>query len=206
MAAARQSVNLYLPEFRRKRDWLTALRMVQATGLLVALVAVTGAWETVRLALAESRFAEVDAQRAAAAAVTEELRRSYGSQLPSDSLTEQNRQLEESLQEKRAIMEFMRSRQPGNTSGFSPYLADLARFHVQGLSLRSIRLSQDGAEVSLSGEVARAELVPMYLQALNRSESFRGLDFQALQIAETPTPATGAEGQQVFDFTVSTGN
>jgi hypothetical protein len=200
----KQSVNLYLPEFRRKQEWLDALRMVQATGVLLLLVALGYGWETWQLANANADLVQAEARRNAAVAATAELRASFGVQAPDQSVLDQNQQLEDALKEKRAILEFMRGNDLGNTGGFSEFLADLARYHVQGLSLKEISISRDGKSVTLSGEVARAELVPIYLQNLNRGAAFRGLEFAALQIKEAAAPAAGSAQQSLFAFTVST--
>lgn len=202
----KQSVNLYLPEFRKKQEWLDALRMAQMTGLLLLLLAVGTGWQYWQLERSADELQAAEARRSAAVTATAELRASFGSQTPSQTLLDQNQRLQSELDEKRAILSFMRGRQLGNTSGFSPFLADLARYHIQGLSLQDIHLTRDGRSVSLSGEVLRAELVPLYLQALNRSEAFRGMNFEVLQISGVAGPGSGDVKQQVFDFTVSTGN
>lgn len=200
----KQSVNLYLPEFRRKPEWLTALRMVQATGLVMLLLVLGAAWEYWQLFSLEKEWQGAEALRLEAVASTAALRASFGTQAPDQSVVEQNARLEAALKEKNAILGFMDGNDLGNTAGFSSFLTDLARYHVQGLSLKSISLSQNGRMVALSGEVARAELVPLYLQNLNQGESFRGLSFHALQIAEL-APADKESGvEPVFRFTVST--
>ena len=201
-----QSVNLYLPEFRKKQEWLDAFRMVQVAGLLLLLLAVGAGWQHWQLANSQSELQAAETRRVAAVTATADLRASFGSQTPSQTLLDQNQRLQAELDEKRAILSFMRGRQLGNTAGFSPFMADLARYHVQGLSLRAIQLTRDGRSVALSGEVLRAELVPLYLQALNRSDAFRGMNFAGLQISSVAGPASGDATQQVLDFTVSTGN
>jgi len=200
----KQSVNLYLPEFRKKQEWLSALRMVQLTGLVLLLLAAGAGWEYWQLGQRAADLRAAEASRAAAVIATADLRASFGSQAPDQSVLAQIQQLEGALQEKRAILEFMSGKDLGNTSGFSSYLADLARYHVPGLRLRTISLSQNGKFVSLGGDVAKAELVPIYLQNLNRGASFRGLSFHALQISETAMPAATDDVQPVFGFTVST--
>lgn len=205
-----QSVNLYLPEFRKKQESLSALRMVQATGVVTVLLVLATLWQFWTVTRAESAWEAAEAQRVAAVEATAALQASFGAQAPDMSVVDQNIKLEEALKEKRAILEFMSGRRLGNTSGFSSYLVDLARHHVAGLSLQNIVLSDTGQSVTLSGEVARAELVPIYLQNLNNGASFRGLNFNSLQIAEMRVPAlvglgAAAQAQPVFGFTVATG-
>jgi hypothetical protein len=199
----KQAVNLYLPEFRKKRDWLDALRMVQAMGALLLLLAAWAGLESWQLSRAEQVWTEAEARRVAAENLTTQLRASFGSQSPDQTIVEQNRQLEDALKEKRAMLAFMDGKDMGNTAGFSSFMADLARYHVQGLSLNSISLSRNGKSLTLEGEVAKAELVPIYLQSLSRGNSFRGLSFNDLAISELGAPAT-AGSQPVFAFKVST--
>lgn len=205
----RQSVNLYLPEFRKKPEWLNASRMAQVTGLVLLLLVMSVGWEFWLLFRLERDWDAAEAERAAVMAATTELRSSFGTQAPDQSVVEQNARLEAALKEKNAILGFMDGNDLGNTAGFSSYLADLARYHVQGLSLTSITLSQNGRTVALAGEVEQAELVPLYLQNLSQGASFRGLSFHALNIAEQePAGLLEGTGQAgtvpIFQFTVST--
>lgn len=200
----KQSVNLYLPEFRRKPDWLDATRMLQAMGLVVLLLALTAGWEFWQLFRLDREWQAAETLRVEAVSATATLSASFGTQAPDQSVVEQNVRLEAALKEKNAILGFMDGNDLGNTAGFSSYLADLARYHVQGLSLKTISLSQNGRSVALTGEVEQAELVPLYLQNLSKGASFRGLSFHALQISELE-PADAAAGTvPVFQFTVST--
>lgn len=204
----RQTVNLYLPEFRKKPDLMTAERIAQVIGLVLLLMVMGAGWESWVLFRLEQDWDAAEGQRTAAMAATAQLRSSFGTQAPDQSVIEQNVRLEAALKEKNAILGFMDGNDLGNTAGFSSYLADLARYHVQGLSLKSITLSENGRTVALAGEVEQAELVPLYLQNLSQGASFRGLSFHALQIAELE-PAGLQEAQQqaavpIFQFTVST--
>jgi hypothetical protein len=199
----KQAVNLYLPEFRKKREWLDALRMVQATGALLLLLAAWVGLESWQLSRDEQVWTEAEAHRVAAENLTAQLRASFGTQAADENLVVQNEQLQSDLKEKRAILTFMEGKDLGQTTGFSDFMADLARYHVQGLSLKSINLSQNGKSVTLDGEVMQAELVPMYLQSLNRGTSFRGLSFHDLVISELALPAESAQ-QPAFSFKVST--
>lgn len=203
----KQSVNLYLPEFRKQKDWLNAARMVQVAGIAVAVLLLVVANEFWQLQQTEQMLAEADQRKAEATAATEALRASYGTQSEDQSVAEENLRLEEGLKSKQAILEFMSGREMGNTQGFSEHLADLARFHAQGLSLRGISLQDGGRSIRLEGDVVRAELVPIYLQNLSKGEMFHGMNFQTLQISETTLPGTGTdatEEMKVWQFAVST--
>ena len=90
----KQSVNLYLPEFRKKQEWLSALRMVQLTGLVLLLLAAGAGWEYWQLGQRAADLRAAEASRAAAVIATADLRASFGSQAPDQSVLAQIQQLE----------------------------------------------------------------------------------------------------------------
>lgn len=187
-----QNINLYLPEFRRKKHWLDARRtlLVGALGIgLLALVSGIEYWQLAQLR-AERTMKEQQLQQAtlATAALIEE----FGVQTEDPVLLADIAKLEADLQSKRALLQFLEGRELGNATGFSEHLADLSRFHVQGLALNAISLTDGGRSVRLAGQVVKAELVPIYLQNLSRGGTYSGTDFEMLQISDAPVLATGA--------------
>lgn len=179
-----QQINLYLPEFRKEKDRLTFVNMAVVVGGLVAiLVFVSGIEYFGRWRLA-TEVAQRQAELEEARVRTNDLVDTYGETGEDQQLVEEVRQLDENLQGKRALLAFLDGRDMGNTAGFSEYLADLSRYHVDGLRLTSIDLRSGGDSVLLSGEVSRAEFVPLYLQNLRNGESYDGMTFETVRIAE----------------------
>lgn len=201
----KQSINLYLPEFRKEKDWLDALRMVQVLGVSVLVVAlVTGFqyWQSEEL---NKELAVIDQQLQVAVNETAALRASFGAQSEDPVLLQAIADAEESLQIKQVILKFMTGREMGNSEGFSEYMADLARYHTQGLSLTNINLSKGGTAVTLAGQVLRTELVPLYLQNLSQGQSFDGKEFYTLQIKEE-LKKDQTDNATSWMFAVSTAN
>lgn len=197
----KQHVNLYLPEFRKQQDWLDAVRMLQLFGLGLLLLGVATGYEYFDLFRHNRAYAAVEVQRQTEASATAALRASYGNQSEDPNILAEIAQVEGVLQTKQAILQFMTGRDLGNTAGFSEYLADLARYHTQGLSLSGIKLEDGGGQVTLVGSVLKAELVPIYLQSLSEGASYRGKDFYTVQISEAAQ--TGGEAPSWL-FAVST--
>ncbi len=184
-----QQVNLYLPEFRKQKHWLDAVRMVQMLALVAAVLVLMTGYGYWRVEQLRGEFAASEGQRQQAVAATADLRARFGVQSEDPALLADIRLLEESLQAKEALLQFLSGRNLGNSGGFSEYLADLSRYHLQGLSLTRIDLVSGGASVRLAGQVLEAELVPLYLQYLSQGHSFAGMNFENLQIREGPGDA-----------------
>jgi hypothetical protein len=187
-----QNINLYLPEFRRKKHWLDARRVLALAGASIAVLALVSGVEYWQLSQLRAERALADAQlqqaQAATAAVVEE----FGVQTEDLSLLDDIRKLEAALQSKQTLLQFLQGRELGNTGGFSEHLADLSRYHIPGLSLKQITLENGGRSVRLAGQVAKADLVPLYLQNLSKGETYAGTDFERLQISDSPVAATGS--------------
>ena len=198
----RQQVNLFLPEFRLRKDWLDFNRMALLAGLaLILFVAISGlrGWQLVRLQ------GELEAAQAALAGAVNEtaaMVQRFGVQTEDQSLADSVRQLEEALQGKQVLLDFLEGRDLGNTAGFSSLLADLSRYLVPGLRLTAIDLRSGGAGVLLSGQVAHAANVTLYLRNLSQSPAFAGKSFDNLRIEDAES-GQGATRLHVFD--VSTG-
>lgn len=208
-----QLINLYLPEFRKREEWLTAMRAAQLCGVVIGVLVLISGYQYWRSSSVESALAQAEQRRQQAVLLTQQLSEAAGALVQDQGLVRRIETLEQSLESKQALLQFMNGRQLDNVTGFSEYLADLARYHTSGLGLQTVRITNGGKAVQLEGEVLRAELVTMYLQNLSQGSSYKGKDFRAFEIAET-TPSLlnrlgGLVGSEtaappVWRFSVST--
>ena len=193
-----QQINLYLPEFRKDKDWLSVSAMLAITGVFLVLLAIASGVKYMGTFSIEDDIATREGELARASEATSALIESYGIQTEDPRLAVEIQQLEQNLVGKRALLEFLDGRYIGNVEGFSEYLADLARFHVSGLSLTRIDLQQGGSNVALRGEVSQAENVPLYLQSLSNGESYEGKVFGALRMSEA-SPENSIDTRMIFN-------
>lgn len=177
-----QQINLYLPEFRRKKDPLTLENMGGILALFVLLLALVSGWQYWELMGLRGDLERQNALLSQAEDSTRALMQGMGVQGEDLDLAEQVRLLEQNLAEKRVLANFLEVRNLGNSRGFSEYLADLSRYHVPGLSLTGVELQQGGERVRLSGQVLRAESVPAYLENLRQGQSYLGSHFSSVSI------------------------
>ncbi|HEY0961425.1 MAG TPA: hypothetical protein VGE69_03630 [Pseudomonadales bacterium] len=197
-----QNINLYLPEFRRRKHWLDAGKMLMLTGAACGLLVLISAIEYWQLARLRADRAVADAQLQQTLDATAALIDEFGVQTEDIALLDNIRELETELQSKQVLLEFLEGRELGNANGFSEHLADLSRYHVQGLSLTQIQLSNGGRSVTLAGEVVKAELVPIYLQNLSKGATYSGTDFERLQISDSPLRTLGVASAGTWSFEV----
>lgn len=199
----KQQVNLYLPEFRKRKDPLGLANMLAVLGAVAGLCALLSAWQYWQLRSLEGELSVQREQLAQATARTAQLMESLGQRSADRTLAGSVQRLEEELQSKQVFLSFLDGRDIGNTNGFSGHLADLSRYLVPGLRLTRIDLSQGGRQVQLGGEVTRPENVPLYLQSLSRGHAYTGRSFETLRITEAL--AGGMDGLLGFEVATRTG-
>lgn len=177
-----QNVNLYLPEFRQKKYWLDAEKTVFIAAAGIVLMVVTSGVEFWQLMQLRGDLAKQEQEYQQAVAATNQLLASYGEQTEDPALLADIQKLEEDLQSKEALLQYLEGRELGNAEGFSEYLADLSRHHVKGLSVNYVSLTKGGQSVELEGEVLTPDLAPIYLDELAKGSAYAGMNFERLQI------------------------
>ena len=186
MSTVVQNINLYLPEFRKKKSWLDAEKTILIAGAALVLGLIASGVDYWQLSQLRGELAVKEQEYAQASAATSALMAQYGVQTEDPALLDNIRELEEDLQSKQALLQFLEGRELGNAEGFSEYLSDLSRYHVQGLSLNHVTLTNGGRAVELAGHVVKAELPAIYLQELARGRAYAGMEFESLEIEELP--------------------
>jgi len=72
----------------------------------------------------------------------------------------------------------------GTTGGFSEYMRVFSRQAVQGLWLTGFDVAAGGDELTITGRTLNAELVPTYIQHLNREAAIQGRNFGSMLIKQ----------------------
>ncbi len=166
----RQQINLYLPEFRPRRDWLDARRLVQASVGLAGLLVLLGGYDYWRLSSLQGRVPELQQTLATETERAERLEQAVTGEAD-DALLEEIDEREQRLERSRQLLSFLEQTNLGNTTGFSGYLQDLARATFDGLWLTRIRFSNGGTSIHLQGQAERTAMVPDYVGRLGNGRS-----------------------------------
>lgn len=182
-----QQVNLYQPIFRKEKKIFSTQTLLQACLILVVALGLIygyGRWQVHSLAvqLDRARVQATQMQQRVA-----EIQRVSPARTPDPRLIAHNRRLQTELAHKQRVMATLADRALGNTAGFAPYFAGLARQHVDGLWLTGLTVAGGGAQLELRGSTLKPELVPRYLQRLGGEGAFKGMAFRTFEMTRPDT-------------------
>jgi hypothetical protein len=190
-----QQINLYTPALRGERRASTAM-LLAATAIVVAGTALTGAYE-------HSQLRKTEAEASAVAQTLKEAQARYDKQAaeragraPDAAREAELLGLLAQLKRREQIVDALKSGAIGSSAGFSEVMRALSRQSLSGVWLTGFDIDAGGKDLTLSGRALGAELVPRYVERLNREPVMQGRQFASLKIdqpaqpeAATPAPA-----------------
>jgi len=183
-----QQINLFNPVFLRQKHYFSALAMVQALALIVAGIAAIYAYEVRQIRVLERVAAESDQQLTGRRTQLLAFSKQFSEQGASKTLAEELAAAEARLQERRSLLEDVRTGVGGDIQGYSRYLAALARANTAGVWLIGLEIGKSG-DLVIKGRALDSALVPVYIRALNRQEPFSGRRVSELRLAAKTEPA-----------------
>lgn len=193
----KQQINLYLPEFRAKKDQITTFLMSQVLGgVLLTMVVITVFDVVTRWQLGN----ELEQQRSVLveeSRKTGQLEEQLARRSQNTELSTRLAQAEIRLSSSRQIRDFLGETKLGNVQGFSEYFKDLSRASVGGLSLTEFELFNGGESVRIAGEVSDSALVPRYVDNIRSGAS--SLNMQRF----SPSISREDTGSQIYKFELS---
>ncbi|HVS25960.1 MAG TPA: MSHA biogenesis protein MshI [Burkholderiales bacterium] len=177
-----QQINLFSPIFLKQKKYFSAMTMLQALGLILL-----GSLLFYGYLLFETRSLSTQAADTEKQSVNEQARLTkfsseFSPAQKSAALDEQIKKLEAQVQSRQEVVAAIKNGVIGNTDGYSEYMRAIARQSIQGWWLTGFSISGAGNEMVLKGGVLRPELVPLYVQRLNREPVMKGRQFAFLQI------------------------
>lgn len=188
-----QNINLFSPAFRKRRLLLSCATVVKCLGLtLFALLAYQFYLQHQVNGLAgELRAAEgsLKEQRS----TVDQLKGQAAARKPDVQLDAEIAKLEVELKQAREAMEAAKGGAFGDQQGFSEYLRAFSRQSVNGLWLTGFTIV-GGGELEIRGRVVSPDLVPSYIQRLNREKVLQGRSFARFEMSQSkPEPAADKE-------------
>ena len=181
MVDVMQQVNLYLPEFRPRKDWLTASSIVGAAAFVFILmvfyiVTLKNAVEEIK-----SNVAVLEQQKETIQSRVEQIKNIPRAAL-SESLDSKIESLNYGIRKRQEVSLIIKKQNLGNAYGFSSMMESLARKYSPEISLSHIRVSRGGKFVEFSGATRVADAVPEYIRNLQNEESFLNVGFGLVSI------------------------
>lgn len=195
-----QRINLYLPEFRVKKDALTAVIMGQVLGGVLALMLLLSAYDAYVRWNLQNELAGLQEVLQVETQKTSELDEVLARRSQNNALTERLDQAEAQLESSRQIQNFLSETKLGNVAGFSEYFKDISRASIEGLSVTEFEIREGGEIVTLSGQVVDSVMVPRYVSKLEASNSAIRDQLFSPRISRSDSTSS------LFDFVLSTSN
>jgi len=195
-----QQINLYLSEFRVKKDPLTALVMGQILGSIAAVMVLVTSFD---IFTEWSRGGELAILRVALqeeTTKTSELDEVLARRSQNTVLTDRLDQSEAQLESSRQIRSFLSQTKLGNIVGFSEHFKDISRATISGLSVSEFSFEKGGEQVRLAGNVLESSMVPRYVSRLEDSNS------SIRDVLFSPRIYRSDAGSSFFEFELSTSN
>ena len=195
-----QQINLYLPEFRMKKDALTALVVGQVLGCIVAVMVLVTSFDIYTQWSLSSELTILRVTLSEETTKTSELDEVLARRSQNTVLTDRLDQSEAQLESSRQIRSFLSETKLGNVVGFSEHFKDISRASISGLSVSEFSIGSGGEQVNLLGNVLDSAMVPRYVSRLEGSNSsIRDLLFSS-RIYRTDADSS------FFEFELSTSN
>ncbi len=178
-----QQINLLPAALRSDRaSFTSAAAMAYAIGGALVLAVLFGLYEEYRLRGIESE-ARVVARELKEATAARSVPAGMKSPVkPSAELEARIAELNAHLRARQEIVDAVKNGSVGSTGGISEYMRVFSRQSLEGLWLTGFDIAAGGAELGLSGRALAADLVPVYLQRLNREPSMQGRQFASVII------------------------
>jgi hypothetical protein len=204
-----QQINLFNPAFQKRREWFTALMLLQALAALLLIMAGVYGYQYRQTALLGNQA------RAGAENLVQEQARlvkvaaEHAPRQRSPALEMQVAEMEQRLKSEEDVLDVLQNGSLGNMEGYSGYMRAFARQTVNGLWLTEFGIKGAGKEMRLAGRTLRPELVPAYIQRLNQEAATQGRDFAALEIqrpkAESATRDQPSQMPNYLEFRLHSG-
>ena len=178
-----QQINLYLPELRPKKQWITVNTLLASTVGLVVMLTLIHFYNLRSLRSFDANVITIENQQVVAKQRVEKMKKLP---LPSNRNALDNRieELQRAIKAREIVGFIIEDQNLGNAEGFAAAMDGLARQSINSVALSRIRLSSGGSVVELAGEMRKPEDIPLYLQRIQTEKSFYQSRFGLLSVAE----------------------
>ena len=190
-----QQINLYVPELRPKKEWLTAFSLsllVLGFCFLMAVSVGINVWQLKRY---EQQVVRLEDQRVVSAQQIEQIKKR--SPLASvNALDAEIKTLRQRVSQRVRISELIGRQNLGNREGYAPRMNDLANTVPDTISISRFRFSSGAQKVELEGESKSSEYIAELVSNLQARSGFAQATFGSL----TAATSDNANGRTRFSF------
>jgi len=178
-----QNINLFNPAFRKQRQVITLLTVTGCLLVEVLMLLGVQTYLTHEVAGLAEELRSAEALLKAERGYADKLQREIAGRKASAQLEAETSRLETELKQARDAMEALKSGGIGTQDGFAEYLRAFSRESTNGLWLTGLTIG-GGGDIEIRGRVLSADLMPGYIQRLNREKVLAGRSFARLEMAQ----------------------
>jgi hypothetical protein len=179
-----QQINLFNPIFLKQKKTFSAVNMLDALAVLMVGVAVFYAYASIETLNLDRQSVETAWQYEQSRVRLADAKARYTPKQVDAGLEAEVNKLQTQLSARKAAFDNLGIGLLGNGASYAEYMRALARRSVPGLWLTGFRLGNGGAEMEIMGRALRPELVPAYIQDLNKERAMHGRAFDSLSMTQ----------------------
>ena len=175
-----QYINLFGPSFRKPRLLLSLNRAAMLVGVVAVAMIGLQFYHQHQVNGLQTELVSAQGLLKAQRAYTDRLK-GEAAQKGNAGLAAEVGRLEMELKSARDAMSVLEGGAMGNRNGFAKYLQAFSRQALDGLWLTGFTVGGTG-EVAIQGRVISADLLPEYIQKMNKEPALQGRAFSALEM------------------------
>ena len=190
-----QQINLLNPIFRKQPvKIMSAAGLAVGIGIIIVLTGLYGIYEMASLSQIEAQARTVAKQLADARAQLDPT--TTAAKKPDAALEATLVELASQLKTRQDVLEALKHGSVGSTTGFSEFLRAFSRQRVEGVWLIGFDITGGGADLTIAGRALSADLVPTYLQRLNKEPPMQGRRFGSVSINRPAARGAAKDGDK----------
>lgn len=194
-----QQINLFNPALREKRSPLSFDRAILGWGAVALLTAAWAAYVEFGAHSMAKQETDVSNKLAVARDDMAKLTERAAARKHDPQILAELERLETQVRDRHEVMDFLKSGELGDTSGFSEHFKAFARQSFDGMWLTGLHIAASGQDMTVEGKATKAEHVPGYLKRLNGERVMQGHPFSELLI-QLPKAEPGQKQAATSDF------
>jgi hypothetical protein len=176
-----QQINLYQPIFRKQRQIFSGATMLQALGIVAAALLVIHGYGLAKVGRLEADVVQLEGRERALTTQIARIDPALSANRRAE-LEAELRRLNATLVDQQRLIDVLRDRPLGATTGFSGYLAALSRQRTPELWLTELAVNGGTGAIELAGRSLRPEIVPEYMRRLGTEGALAGQRFDRFEI------------------------
>jgi hypothetical protein len=182
-----QYINLFGPAFRKPRLLLSLNRAAILAGVAALVMIGLLFYNRHQVEGLRAEVASAQGLLKAQSRYTDRLKGEGSAQKTNGGLASEVARLEMELKSARDAMGVLEGGALGNRNGFANYLQAFSRQALDGLWLTGFTVGGAG-DVAIQGRVISADLLPEYIQKMNKEPALQGRAFSALEMRRPVVP------------------